>query len=89
MRWIERWRPCKKWNAIAQRIRKVRPRRAGLDCRFAAAHLSHYWALLLERESPASATAPRRRCALSTCNIPGLSGRLLTEINIAEEPANE
>ena len=49
MRWIERWRRCKKWNAIAQRIRKVRPRRAGLDCRFAAAHLSHYWALLLER----------------------------------------
>ena len=83
MRLIKRWRPCKKWNAIAQRIRKVRPRRAGLDCRFAAAHLSHYWALLLKRALPALATASRRLYAPSMCNIRGLSGRLLTEISIA------
>ena len=83
MGWIERWQPCKKWSAIAQRIRKVRRRHAGLGCRFAAALLSHYWAQPSKRASLALATVSRPRCVLLTRNIRALSGRLLIGISTA------
>jgi hypothetical protein len=83
MRSIELWRPCKKWNAIAQRIREVRPLCVIPGCRFSAASLSHCWVQPSKRASLASATASRPRCALLTRNIRTRSPRLLTEISTA------
>jgi hypothetical protein len=46
------------------------------DSPFVAARLSRYWAQLLKKASPASATASRRRYAPLICNTPALSGHL-------------
>jgi len=81
---MERWRRCKKWNAIVQRIPTARWRSVTRGSLFVAARSSRCWVQLLKRASLASATASRQRYAPLICNTRGRSRRLLTGIEIEQ-----
>src|SRR5436305_14578723 len=66
---IEHWQRCRKWNAIAQRIRIVPWQYVTLGSPFADGLLSRYWVRVSRRVLPASVILPQQRCADSTCNI--------------------
>jgi hypothetical protein len=72
---IKRWRQCRKWNAIVQRIQEV-PRRCVVPgCQSAVALLSRYSVRALKKASLASVTACERHCAPLMRNTPALLAR--------------
>src|SRR6476661_9207841 len=78
---IKRWRQCRKWNAIVQRIREV-PRLCVVPgYQFAAALSLHCSVRPSRRASLASVTASKRHCAPSIRNTPALSHAPLIGLN--------